>query len=115
MYAYWVGLPVSEGEPFNGLELAPKPATIATALHLKPSDIVDPHFIIENGFQGLTAKFLYQKASDFAKAKKTDAFESVLALLIYGLFFPNMDNFIDLNAIKMFLTKNPVPTLLADI
>jgi len=57
----------------------------------------------------------YQKASDFAKAKKTNTFESVLALLIYGLFlFPNMDNFIDLNAIKIFLTKNPVLTLLAD-
>jgi len=114
-YAFWVGLPVSEGEPFNGLELAPKPATIATALHLKPSDIVHPHFTIKNNFQGLTAKFLYQNASDFAKAKKTNAFKSVLALLIYGLFFfPNMDNFIDLNAIKIFLTKNLVPTLLAD-
>jgi len=114
-YAYWVGLPVSKGKPFNGLELAPKPAAIAIALHLKPSDIVEPHFTIKNGFQGLTAKFLYQKASNFAKAKKTDAFELVLALLIYGLvLFPNMDNFIDLNAIKMFLTKNPVPTLLAD-
>jgi len=114
-YAFWVGLPVSEEEPFNGLELAPKPSTIAKALHLKPSDIVHPHFTIKNNFQGLTAKFLYQKASDFVKAKKTNAFESVLALLIYGLFlFPNMDNFVDLNAIKIFLTKNPVPTLLAD-
>ena len=114
-YSYWVGLPVSEGEPFNGLELVPKPATIAAALYLKPSDIVHPHFTIKNNFQGLTAKFHYQKASDFAKAKKTDAFESVLALLIYGLFlFPNMDNFIDLNEIKTFLTKNLVLTLLAD-
>ena len=114
-YSYWVGLPVSEGEPFNGLELVPKPATIAAALYLKPSDIVHPHFTIKNNFQGLTAKFHYQKASDFAKAKKTDAFESVLALLIYGLLLlPNMDNFIDLNVIKMFLTKNPVPNLLAD-
>lgn len=114
-YSYWVGLPVTKGGPFNDLEPAPKAATIAKALHLKPSDLVHPHFTIKNNFQGLTAKFLYQKASAFAKAKKTDAFESVLALLIYGLFlFPNMDNFVDLNAIKIFLTKNPVPTLLAD-
>lgn len=114
-YAFWVGLPVSKAEPFNGLEPTPKASTIAKALHLKPSDLVHPHFTIKNNFQGLTAKFLYRKASDFAKAKKTDAFESVLTLLIYGLFlFPNMNNFVDLNAIKIFLTKNPVPTLLAD-
>ncbi|AES76253.1 uncharacterized protein [Medicago truncatula] len=114
-YSFWVGLPVSEGEPFNGLEPSPKNATIAEALHLKPSDLVHPHFTIKNNLQGLTAKFLYQKASDFVKAKKTNAFESIFTLLIYGLFlFPNMDNFVDLNAIKIFLAKNPVPTLLAN-
>lgn len=76
---------------------------------------VHPHFTIKNNFQCLTAKFLYQKASDFAKAKKIDAFKSVLGLLIYGIFlFPDMDNFVDLNAIKIFLTKNPVPTLLVN-
>jgi hypothetical protein len=114
-YSYWFNLPVSKEVPVNGLEPAPKEATIAKALHLKPSDIVQPHFTIKNNFQGLTAKFLYRKASDFAKAKKTDAFETVLALLIYGLFlFPNMDSFVDINAIKIFLTNNPIPTLFAD-
>jgi hypothetical protein len=114
-YSYWIGLPVSKEIPFTGLEPAPKAAAIVKALHLKPSDIALPHFTIKNGFQGLTAKFLYQKASDFAKTRKTVAFESILALLIYGLFlFPNMDNFVDINAIKIFLTNNPVPTLLAD-
>ena len=44
------------------------------------------------------------------------AFEDVLALLIYGLvLFPNSDQFIDLNAIKVFLSHNPIPTLLGDI
>jgi hypothetical protein len=114
-YSYWVGLPVSREVPFNGLESAPKESTIAKALHLKPSDLVQPHFTIKNKFLGLTAKFLYRKAYDFLQAKKTDAFESVLALLIYGLFlFPNMENFVDINAIKIFLTNNPVPTFLAD-
>ena len=43
------------------------------------------------------------------------SFHSILALLIYGLLlFPNIDNFVDINAIKIFLTKNLVPTLLAD-
>ena len=44
------------------------------------------------------------------------AFEDILALLIYGLvLFPNSDQFIDINAIKVFLSRNPVPTLLGDI
>jgi hypothetical protein len=44
-----------------------------------------------------------------------DAFESVLALLIYGLMlFPDVPDFVNVNAIKIFLAKNPVPTLLAD-
>jgi len=114
-YSFWVGLPILEREPFNDLEFAPKIADIAKALHLKPSDLVHPHYTIKNGFQGLTAKFLYEKATTFARDQKTDAFESILVLLIYGLFlFPNMDNFVDLNAIKFILTKNPVPTLLAE-
>lgn len=44
------------------------------------------------------------------------AFEDILALLIYGLvLFPNPDQFVDMNAIKIFLSHNPVPTLLGDI
>ena len=44
------------------------------------------------------------------------AFEDVLALLIYGLvLFPNHDSFVDVNAVKIFLSRNPVPTLLGDI
>ena len=36
------------------------------------------------------------------------AFEDVLALLIYGLvLFPNPDSFVDVNAIKIFLSRNP--------
>ena len=43
-------------------------------------------------------------------------FEDVLALLIYGLvLFPNPDQLVDVNAIKVFLSRNPVPTLLGEI
>ena len=44
------------------------------------------------------------------------AFEDILALLIYGLvLFLNPDSFIDVNAVKIFLSRNLVPTLLGDI
>jgi len=105
---------VPDKEPFNDLELTPKTSIIAATLHLKPSDMIPPNFIIKGDFQGLTANFLYKKASAFAKDKKIVAFESIIALLIYGLvLFPNLDNFVDVNAVKIFLSKNLVLTLLA--
>ena len=39
-----------------------------------------------------------------------------MTLLIYGLvLFLNPDSFVDVNALKIFLSRNPVPTLLGDI
>ncbi|KEH19911.1 transmembrane protein, putative [Medicago truncatula] len=43
------------------------------------------------------------------------AFNSILTLLVYGLIlFPSLDNFVDIKAIQIFLSRNPVPTLLGD-
>ena len=45
-----------------------------------------------------------------------DTFEAIFILLIYGLaLFPNIDNFVDVNAIRIFLIGNHVPTLLGDM
>ena len=47
--------------------------------------------------------------------KSTVAFEAIFALLAYGLFlFPNVDKFVDINAIRIFMIGNPIPTLLGD-
>ncbi|KAL5131809.1 hypothetical protein HKD37_12G034614 [Glycine soja] len=113
-YSYLVGLHVPDKIPFHGLEPTPKPSNIAAALHLKTS-IIQANLTSKGGLQGLPTHFLYQQASIFVEAASTLAFHSILALLIYGhLLFPNIDNFIDINAIKILLTKNLVPTLLAD-
>jgi hypothetical protein len=113
-YSYWVGLPVFDKVPFSGLEGVPKSSVIATDFHLKTSDIV-ANITSKGGFQGLTSRFLFGKAFTFAEAGSTDTFEAILALLIYRLvLFPNVDFFVDINAIQIFLTGNPVPTLLAD-
>jgi hypothetical protein len=113
-YSYLVGLPILEKVPFSGLEHTPKPQTIANSLHLKTS-IIQANLISRGGLLGLSTKFLYQQASTFAEMASNDAFYSNLALLIYGLvLFPNIDDFVDINTIQIFLTKNPVPTLLAD-
>jgi len=109
-YAYLVDLPVLDRVPFRGFEEVPKASAIATTLHLKTSDIAS-NLTTKVKIQGLTSKFLIVKANT---CKNTLVFESILAL-IYGLvLFPNIDGFVDANAIQIFLTKNPVLTLLAE-
>ncbi|AES65812.1 hypothetical protein MTR_2g049380 [Medicago truncatula] len=113
-YSHWVGLPVLDQVPFHGLEPGPKIPAIANALHLEIADIKNK-FITRAGLQCLPYNFLYQKATICFERSETDAFEAILALLIYGIvLFPNVDKFVDMNAIQIFLTQNPVPTLLAD-
>ena len=113
-YSYWVGLPISEKVPYTGLEEFPAPSAIAQALHLNSSDIAS-NITKKGGSQGLTANFLFGRAFMFAEKGIVDAFEAILALLIYGLvLFPNVDYFVDSSAIQIFLGENPVPTLLAD-
>ncbi|XP_058745884.1 uncharacterized protein LOC131618734 [Vicia villosa] len=108
-------LPIRDQMPFTGLEDVPKPEVMASALHIEKSEVVS-NWETKNGVKGFLAKFLLKKARSFLKAMSYQAFEDVLALLIYGLvLFPNPDQFIDVHAIKIFLARNPVPTLLGDI
>jgi len=110
-YSHWIGIPISDKEPFNGLELEPNPATIAAALHLDTA-IIKANLTPQ---KGLTTDFFYQQASIHEKMGSYDVFYNILALLIYGLvLFPDVGGLIDKNVIKIFLSKNPVPTLQAD-
>ncbi|XP_050894891.1 uncharacterized protein LOC127101500 [Lathyrus oleraceus] len=66
-------------------------------------------------FSGLPIKFLMKKAVTLASVRSMVAFEVVLTLLIYGIvLFPNVDNFVGIDIIHIFLIRNPVPTLLVD-
>ncbi|XP_050909754.1 uncharacterized protein LOC127123593 [Lathyrus oleraceus] len=113
-YSYWFGLPVSNKLPFSGSEKTPTSAAIAEAIHLEMS-VVKANFTKKGWILGLTYRFLLEKAFIFAKADNRDAFEAIFALLIYGIvFFPNIDDFVDVNDIQIFLIGNPVPTLLGD-
>ena len=71
---------------------------------------------IRSGVKGFLAKFLLEKAQDFWDALDLQASEEVLALLIYGMvLFTNPDQLIDVNTVKKFLSRKPVPTLPGDI
>ena len=49
------------------------------------------------------AKFLMDQAQQFWDNLDFQAFEDILALLIYGLvLFPNPDSFTDVNTVKIF-------------
>ena len=96
------------------MEGEPKSHEIAALIHSGKSEI-EAHMTTKGGIRGLPTHFLLEKALYFSRMKSTIAFEAIFALLAYGLFlFPKVDNFVDINAIRIFLIGNSVPTLLGD-
>ena len=70
----------------------------------------------KGGLFRLPSDFLIKEAIAFSQAGSVDAFEAIFVLLIFGLaLFPNIDGFVDVNAIRLFLIGNHVPTLLGDM
>ena len=69
-----------------------------------------------SGVKGFLAKFLFEKAQLFGDVLDLQAFEKILPLIIYGMvLFPNPYQLIYVNTVEIFLSRNPVPTLLGDI
>ncbi|KAI5442998.1 hypothetical protein KIW84_011876 [Lathyrus oleraceus] len=89
--------------------------TLEEYAHLVDESLVKAHMTTKGGIQGLPSEFLIAQATVYGKAMSEDAFEAIFVLLIYGLvLFPNVDKFVDVNAIRIFSALNPVPTLLGD-
>ncbi|KAI5437068.1 hypothetical protein KIW84_023258 [Lathyrus oleraceus] len=110
-YSYLLGIPVSSRVPFSGLEEIPRSSIITEALQLKKSEI-EAHRVKKGGLFWLPSVFLIREATTFAQVVSVDAFEAIFVLLIYVLaLFPNIDGFVDVNAIRLFLIGNPVPTV----
>ncbi|KAI5420475.1 hypothetical protein KIW84_044321 [Lathyrus oleraceus] len=113
-YAHLVGIPILDQVSFSGLESIPTSREIADLLHIDES-LIEAHMTTKGGIQGLPSEFLIAQATIYGKAMSEDAFEAIFVLLIYGLvLFPNIDKFVDVNAIRIFSVLNPVPTLLGD-
>ncbi|KAI5436001.1 hypothetical protein KIW84_022435 [Lathyrus oleraceus] len=111
-YAYLVGIPILDQLSFSGLESIPTSQEIADLLHID-EPLIRAHMTTKGGIQGLPSEFLIAQATVYGKAMSEDAFEAIFVLLIYGLvLFPNIDKFVDVNAIRIFSALNPVPTLL---
>ena len=113
-YSYLFGLRITYRVPLTGFEGEPNSHEIAALIHLGKYE-VEAHMTTKGGIRGLPAQFLLEKSRYFSRMKSTVAFEAIFALLAYGLFlFPNVDKFVDINAIKIFMIGNPIPTLLGD-
>jgi hypothetical protein len=100
-YVHLLGIPVSSRVLFSGLEEIPKSHLIAEALYLKKYEI-EAHWVKKGRLFGFPSDFLIKEATAFAQASSMDAFEAIFVLLIYGLtLFPNIDGFVDVNAIRI--------------
>ncbi|KAI5437045.1 hypothetical protein KIW84_023240 [Lathyrus oleraceus] len=106
-YAYLIGIPILDQFRFSGLESIPTSQDIADLLHIDES-LVGAHMTTKGGIQGLPSEFLIAQATMYGKAMSEDTFEAIFVLLIYRLvLFPNIDKFVDVNAIRIFSTLNP--------
>lgn len=66
--------------------------------------------------QWFLRKFVEAKAFALEKDKNWKAFNAILSLLIYKIIlFPNIDDFVDLTTINIFLAKNHILALLVDV
>lgn len=100
--------------PFNSSKEPPKFHHMAEALYLEKKE-VEVNLKSKGGTLGLNIKSLMDKATTFVDSESWDDFNVILALLIYEVFlFPNIEDFMDLASICIFMTKNLVPTLFAD-
>ena len=98
-FSHLLGISILEQVPFTGMEEVPRPEDIASALHLKRADVVS-NWETRSGVEGFLAKFLIDQAQLFWDNLDFQAFEDILALLIYGLvLFPNPDSFVDVNVV----------------
>ncbi|XP_058784963.1 uncharacterized protein LOC131659857 [Vicia villosa] len=110
-----LGLLVLDQMPYTGEEEVPKLEDVAAALHLPRSEIKKV-WVSKGDYTGVPIDFLYSQADILINATSMDALEKVLACLIYGqVLFPRYDKIVDVIALKIFISNNPVPTLLGDL
>lgn len=108
-----LGWPLKDNLPFLNLGEELIPEKLAEALYMPINEVL---LLLKNN--GILKSKLQEKATDLSTKKEDqDSFNAILALLIFGvvLFPSNDDNYIASYAINVFLAKNPVPTLVADV
>ncbi|XP_050896075.1 uncharacterized protein LOC127102784 [Lathyrus oleraceus] len=110
-----VRIPMKNKPLFEGIDDSFPLEVIASALHMGEKE-AEANLKTKGNTKGFPLSFLSERAHTLWKVESWDAFYSAIALAIYGVvLFPNMDGFVDMATICVFLTRNPIPTLLADV
>lgn len=113
LFTYLRGSNLGSGTFINTKEL-PKSHHIVEVPHLEKKE-VELNLKLKGGTHGFTLNFLVDKAIIFANAGSWNAFNAILDFPIYEIvLFPNMEDFVDLASIHIFMTNNLIPTLLDD-
>ncbi|XP_050909044.1 uncharacterized protein LOC127122804 [Lathyrus oleraceus] len=113
-YSHILGIRIKNQVPYVRTKELPKYQDLVEALHIGKKE-VEVNLKPKGGIHGFTSKFLVDKAIAFSEAGSWTTFNVNPALLIYGIvLFPNMEEFVDLAVIYIFLTQNPIPTFLVD-
>ncbi|XP_058746333.1 uncharacterized protein LOC131619228 [Vicia villosa] len=113
-YSIILNLKVKDEVPFIDIPKEVNFKLIAAALYLSIKEVSD-NWKSNGGVSGFSLKFLVRKAKEEFEKKNWNAYNSLLAVAIYGIvMFPNVPNFVDSAAVHIFMGKNPIPTLLAD-
>ncbi|KAI5395431.1 hypothetical protein KIW84_061853 [Lathyrus oleraceus] len=114
-YASILGIQIRDQIPFYATEGEPDVAEISCALYLSPE--VTKGGLKEKGkLPGFHLSFLEAKAKEHAVVGNWRTVCALIAVSIYGIImFPNQKNFVDINAIRLFVQRNPIPTLVGDV
>ncbi|XP_050915319.1 uncharacterized protein LOC127130335 [Lathyrus oleraceus] len=112
--------PKQKKGPYRGLGQIPKPKEMAEVLDIPVEDLT-PNIKIWGKVQGIPQEYLEKTAQIFAKTQKWEAYDSIMALLIFGLMlYPNVEKLVGVAAISVFWAvkvknEDPVPALLEDM
>ncbi|XP_050890816.1 uncharacterized protein LOC127096265 [Lathyrus oleraceus] len=114
-YSCILGIPIKLQVPFHVSMEVPDSKHITATLYLGKS-VVDANLKTKGGLSRFHLSFLLETLGALTKEEKCKVFNIVLACSIYGIvLFPNVVDFVDMNFIRIFMTGNPVPTLLGDV
>lgn len=105
-YSYILKVGIKDRVPFININELSKFHLIVEALHLEKKE-VEVNLKLKGGVHGFTLKFLVDKAITFVDVRSWNGFNTILALLIYGIvLFHNMEYFMDLASIHIFMYGN---------
>ncbi|XP_050916426.1 uncharacterized protein LOC127131551 [Lathyrus oleraceus] len=111
-YSHILGIEIQDQVPFVRTKELPKSQHLAEVLHTGKKEM-ELNLKPKGGTHGFSLKFLVDKVVTFAEAESWDAFNTIFTLIIYGIvLLPNMEDFVDLVSIYLFMAKNHIPTLL---